>query len=364
MLKKLHHYGFRDIPLKWFKNYLTGRKQYVEINGVKSKEKFISHGVPQGSILGPILFLIYINDFPSATSLFSSLFADDTMLTKSSNDIKQLQDISNIELEKVSSWFKANKLSLNISKTKYMIFRNDKMPKISNNFELLIDNTKLERVGKDFETKSFKFVGVHLDEFFNWDYHINHVNNKISSAIYAINQVKKILSSDTLKTIYNSLFKPHIEYAIITWGLSNHKDIELLRLKQKKAFRIVSKSTYNAHCDPLLSKLNVLKFDDILNVNVAGFISKFHNNKLPPSFGDVFQSFNSQRVKNLKAKSPKLKSLNYFPTAAIPRIWNRFSLNVKNCKSYKLAKSKYKKGKIQSYSSFRCNKRKCYPCKT
>ena len=172
MLKKLHHYGFRDTPLKWFKNYLTGRKQYVEINGFKSKEKTTSHGVPQGSILGPILFLIYINDFPLATSLFSSLFADDTMLTKSSNNVKQLQDTSNLELNKVSTWFKANKLSLNISKTKYMIFRNEKMTKICNNFELFIDGTKLERVGKEFETKSFKFVGVHLDETLNWDYHI------------------------------------------------------------------------------------------------------------------------------------------------------------------------------------------------
>ena len=363
MLKKLHHYGFRDTPLKWFKNYLTGRKQYVEINGFKSKEKTTSHGVPQGSILGPILFLIYINDFPLATSLFSSLFADDTMLTKSSNNVKQLQDTSNLELNKVSTWFKANKLSLNISKTKYMIFRNEKMTKICNNFELFIDGTKLERVGKEFETKSFKFVGVHLDETLNWDYHINHVNSKLSSAIYAINQVKNILSSDTLKKIYNALFQPHIEYAIIIWGLSKNKDIESLRLKQKKAIRIVSKSTYNAHCDPLFSKLNLLKFDDILNFNVAGFVSKFHNNKLPTSFNEVFQSFNSQRVKNLKAKSPKMKSLNNFPTAAFPKIWNKFGLKIKNCNSFKLAKSKYKKSRVQSYSSFRCNKRKCYPCK-
>ena len=135
-----------------------------------------------------------------------------------------------------------------------------------------------------------------------------------------------------------------------------------------KIFRIILKEKnpskqLNYHCR-FTRYQHQIEFDDILNVNVAGFISKFHNNKLPPSFGDVFQSFNSQRVKNLKAKSPKLKSLNYFPTAAIPRIWNRFSLNVKNCKSYKLAKSKYKKGKIKSYSSFRCNKRKCYPCKT
>ena len=363
MLKKLHHYGFRDTPLKWFKNYLTGRKQYVEINGCKSKEKLISHGVPQGSILGPILFLIYINDFPLATSLFSSLFADDTMLTKTSSDIQHLQQMSNLEMNKVSTWFKANRLSLNVNKTKYMIFRNEKMPKIDNNFELMIDGVKIERVGKDFETKSFKFVGVNLDEFLNWEYHINHVKNKLSSAIYALNQVKNYISSNTMKTIYNSLFQPHLEYSIITWGLSRHKDIESLRLKQKKAVRIVSKSKFNAHCDPLFSRLNVLKYDDILNSNIAGFVSKFLNNKLPLSFNDVFQSLNSQRVRNLKAKIPKMKSLDCFPTVAFPRVWNKFGLNVKSCKSYKLSKLKFKKCKIQSYSTFRCDKRKCYPCK-
>ena len=130
----------------------------------------------------------------------------------------------------------------------------------------------------------------------------------------------------------------HIEYAIIIWSLSKHKHIESLKLKQKKAIIIVSKSTYNAHCNPLFSKLDLLKFDDILNFNIAGFVSKFHNNKLPPSFNGVFQSFNSQRV---KAKGPKMKSLNIFPTAAFHKICNKFALKIKNCNSFKLAKSKY-----------------------
>ena len=138
----------------------------------------------------------------------------------------------------------------------------------------------------------------------------------------------------------------------------NHLD-----LNKQKTVRIVSKSKFNAHCDPLFSRLNVLKYDDILNSNIAGFVSKFLNNKLPLSFNDVFQSLNSQRVRNLKAKIPKMKSLDCFPTVAFPRVWNKFGLNVKSCKSYKLSKLKFKKCKIQSYSTFRCDKRKCYPFK-
>ena len=106
------------------------------------------------------------------------------------SNVDNLNDIANNELIKVSNWFKANKLSLNISKTKFMIFRHEKMPKV-NNFKLFIDNIEIKRIGNDFGTKSFKFVGISIDELLNWNQHINNVNNKISSALYALNQVKK-----------------------------------------------------------------------------------------------------------------------------------------------------------------------------
>ena len=123
LLKKLKFYGFHGITLTWFENYLGNGYQYVSIDGVDSPIREMTCGVPQGSVLGPLLFLIFINDLPSSTTLFTLLFAGDTTFQISSNNFTDLYRIANEEIEKASVWFKANKLTLNISKTKYMIFR-------------------------------------------------------------------------------------------------------------------------------------------------------------------------------------------------------------------------------------------------
>ena len=119
LLKKLSHYGFRGISNSWFENYLKNRFQYTYVNGVKSNLNTLYTGVPQGSVLGPLLFLILINDLANISqNLFSLLFADDTTFQISSNKLKDLFKLANLELEKASDWFKANKLTLNLSKTK------------------------------------------------------------------------------------------------------------------------------------------------------------------------------------------------------------------------------------------------------
>ena len=110
LLQKLQQYGFRDVSLEWFRNYLTDRKQFVYINGVKSEEKIIKCGVPQGSVLGPLLFLLYINDLPKCTDFFTLLFADDTTFQIWHKNLKSLFELANEELIKASEWFKTNKL--------------------------------------------------------------------------------------------------------------------------------------------------------------------------------------------------------------------------------------------------------------
>ena len=117
LLGKLSHYGFKDTALLWFKNYLTNRKQFVYINGGwRMEEKTLKCGIPQGSVLGPILFLLYINDLPNATNFFSLLFADDTTFQLCHNNIKILFEMANEELYKASIWFRSNKLTLNVKK--------------------------------------------------------------------------------------------------------------------------------------------------------------------------------------------------------------------------------------------------------
>ena len=125
LLHKLHHYGIRGLALEWFRSYLSGRKQYVHFNGMDSDTEDVTCGVPQGSVLGPLLFIIYTNDLPNALRDSGCiLFADDTTLFQSLQDINMIINNLSQELEKLTDWFRANKLSLNINKTNYIIFTN------------------------------------------------------------------------------------------------------------------------------------------------------------------------------------------------------------------------------------------------
>ena len=180
LLKKLKHYGITDKNLAWFEIYLSNRKQYIEI-GEKSKTdlKYVTCGVLQGSILGPLLFLVYVKDLPNASRLLGPImFADDTNLFFNHEDVKHLFTVVNNELVKIKDWFTANKLSLNVEKTKYSFShkprkKNDiplRLPK------LIINNYEIQRE----ESIKFKFLGVLLDQHLTWKEHIKLIENMIA----------------------------------------------------------------------------------------------------------------------------------------------------------------------------------------
>ena len=214
LLSKLNHYGFRDVANLWFKNYLTGRTQFTSVRGENSSLRDILCGVPQGSILGPILFILLINDLPNASKFFSLLYADDTTLEMSSQNLIELYLDAKIELDKIADWFRANKLTLNISKTKYILFRDKSQYVDFSGLNLSIENEEIERIGEDCKEKFFKFVGVHLDEHLTWQYHINHVRGKAASANYALSKLRNLLPMNVKYTIYNSLFRSHIKWQL------------------------------------------------------------------------------------------------------------------------------------------------------
>ena len=174
--------GIRGVAKMWFQSYLTNRTQFVQIHDITSTSQHINCGVPQGSILGPLLFLIYINDIKNSTELTLLCFADDTTVSFSSSHPETLYDTMNTQLELLNQWFGANKLSLNVKKTKYIIFKPSigSQNRVVNNQLLTINNQPIERISNTSDNKSFKFLGIHVDENITWKHHINYICTKIS----------------------------------------------------------------------------------------------------------------------------------------------------------------------------------------
>ena len=210
LLEKLFALGIRGNLLKILKSYLENRKQKVEINNIMSNSKNITIGVPQGSILGPLLFIIYINDLPLTTDIVSFyLFADDTAILIHGDDVHDLQNKVNAIIPKITKWFISNRLSLNAAKTFYQlysIYSND------NDIQVNINNVKINR------SNSIRYLGVNIDENLKFETHINNLGAKISRNIGIMSRVRHFLTSRELLILYNALVLPYINYCAVVWG--------------------------------------------------------------------------------------------------------------------------------------------------
>ena len=313
LLTKLRYYGIQGIALNWFQCYLTKRSQYVQYNDTSSSIREIETGVPQGSILGPLLFIIYMNDIHTVSDKFSFiLYADDTTLISppcsfshcSHNDMNYVSTMINLELTKISDWLAVNKLSLNAAKTKFMLFHN--YQKIINEDDiphLTINDTLIERVTE------FNFLGLTINEFMNWNSHSSKISNKISRTLGVMNRLKRYLPFSALKLMYSSLILSHLQFAITSWGF----EWERLSKLQKRAIRIMTNSKYNAHTDPLFKSLKLLKIKDIFDVQCMKFWYKFVNNNVPTYFASMFRY--NHELYEIQTRSHELLHLYPFRTS-------------------------------------------------
>ena len=401
LLHKLKLYGFTDPALSFLTSYLSERSQFVDFNGIRSSTKNILTGVPQGSILGPLLFLIYINDIKNITTIFKIMsYADDTTLLGSQNSIKEqlrdgqtFSDFINEELQSINNWLIVNKLSLNVSKTKLMVFH--KAGKIFESLSLSINNVTLDTVDK------FIFLGLTIDKELNWKAHLHKTALKISRTVGILNRLKKSLPAKILLTIYNSLILPHLNYCLLCWGSANTK--RFLKL-QKRAVRTIIDACYNQHCDPIFKNLSILKVDDIFVSLLFKLYFKRERNFILPAYlkqmeicrisqvhsintrqqGDIHHTMKNKAFTEAMLSYQIMSLINYANERDKPTRYLDFVLPTKIGKTDKLKlkpKAVYKEiiGKINlfgfcgfskfckkslldSYADI-CTKVKCYSCR-
>ena len=218
LLRKLYAYGIRGVLLKWFESYLTDRSQYVIYDGVRSEIKVVECGVPQGSILGPLLFIISMNDICNISDLmFAIMYADDTCFLINGTDMNTLIKQLNFELESLCIWFKSNKLSLNTQKTFYMVFHRARLKTIGNSsMDIIMDNQILTKVN------SIKYMGIIVDHKLNWLDHITYVKAKISKGIGIMYKARKYLNKNSLKNLYHAYIYPYLTYCVEVWGCASN----------------------------------------------------------------------------------------------------------------------------------------------
>ena len=328
--EKLDKYGIRGVANSWIKSYLDNRKQFVCVKDCNSELLNISCGVPQGSILGPKLFILYINDMCNVTKIFEYvLFADDTNLFCSNDNMKVLIKEINEGLSKLKKWFAVNKLSLSIEKTNFINFSKGKN-NIDKDINIRIGNENVKRVD------STKFLGIIIQENLSWKMHIDKICSKMMKAIGIMNRMKSFLPQNSLRMLYNTLVVPHMTYSCEVWGSTYPSNLTKIVLIQKKALRIINDLNFLDHCEHLFDR-KCMKFQKLTKLKIAIFMYKVKMKILPPPIQKLFTSNNQQMntrqnidfVLKYARTTNKLHSLSYSGV----RTWNDIPQTIRNSAS-------------------------------
>ena len=251
LLKKLQLYGLDPHAVQWFKSYLSNRFQSTYVNGTLSDYLPVSYGVPQGSVLGPLLFLIYINDLQECELSSSALmYADDTSLTLSAYDPATLEEKLNKDLDEVQKWLKSNKLTLNVKKTKYMIIGSHyRLRHLNGDLNVTVNSQQLTRV------TNYRYLGIEVDEALGWQSHVDTICKKVSAGIGALKRIRSLVPRQTLLKMYEALVAPYFDYCSEVWGCMGKGLCDRLGILQNGAGRIITFSDYNTRSADILQDL-------------------------------------------------------------------------------------------------------------
>ena len=318
LLKKLEHYGVRCTALLWFKSYLSNRKQYVFHNGESSQLKSITSGVPQGSVLGPLLFLLYINDLPNISDILQFyLFADDTNIYYEADTLEKIEFTMNKELKKLHTWLIVNRLSLNIAKTNFVIFHPYNKP-LNKKITIKIYKNAIS------EKDHVKYLGILIDSTLTWRTHIDNLSSKLSKNIGLLYKIRPYIDTKLMKTLYYSLIYSHLTYGIEVWGSADYIHINRILISQKKIVRLITfcdnrQEDYSfLPSNSLFYTLKLHKIHDIFKLNVSKFIFKCLNKSTPINFHSWYKLTSQIHNYNTRSKFANYQNLIKTRTLFVP----------------------------------------------
>ena len=320
LLHKLKYLGFDNQAIKWFHNYLSGRKQFVDFKGNFSCQETLKIGVPQGSVLGPLLYLIYTAEIENVKiNSLPTCFADDTSLIISAKTTKHLFELARIEMEQFTDWFTANKLTINLSKTNYMLFDRE-----NHNETLIIKGNQLT------EVPTFKLVGVILDNNLSWKDQYEYLLRKIRPTLRALYLVKPYLDTKSKLLLYRGLIESHITYCMPIWGNLNKSQQNSINVIMNRAMRAVYNLKPRESAKPSYLISNSLNYEQLLIYNNLTYIKQIVNSKSPVNLKALLPIENSRNPNTRQAyDKTRLESQLYtktklynqtIPTAV--RLWN------------------------------------------
>ena len=306
LIQKLAHYVIRSSELIWFKSYLSNSSQFTRVNGLGSKVQNIGIGVPQGSCLGLLLFLLYINDLPKTINNDNVyMYADDTSLSCQNHSMRQLNRVLNQDLKALHKRLRGNKLSLNVAKTQSMV--------ISTKQKLAVLKSQAEQLNlhihdKDLDgVQSIRYLGVHIDSTLDWKKHIQEVSKKISRSLGLIKYAKSFLPLDLLRNLYTGLVDPHFRYFYAVWGVCGLAEIQQLQKLQNLAAKIITGSNYDAPRKPLIKDLGWKTIEDLIQYGMQIIVYKSRNGVAPQYLYNMFVANSSDSSYNLRNTATDLK---------------------------------------------------------
>ena len=357
LIKKLDHYGIRGVTLDWFRSYLKDRKQVTYINETLSEvSKMCNFGVPQGSVLGPLLFLLYINNINhSLNEVIIKLFADDTNCFFSGEDFDSLMEIVTSEMNSLQNWINANKLTINFDPNKscYNVFK----PKNKN---LPSGYDRGIQMGENILTykESTNYLGIILDDKMNWKAHIAETTSKITKYAGIFAKVRYMMPRRCLTTLYNSFTFPKINYGIEAYGNTTLETLRPLKVAQNRILKILQFKPHKSNTNKLYSDFSVLKMEDIFKFSMCNITHKYihHKEAVPQALHTIFlqhndiHSYNTRNKKDLHAQEINTITYGAKQISYITRqCWNELPKEIKQEQNTNTFRQNLKKHFLSAY---------------